>query len=188
LLLALLAALTNPACGDDKPVREYLDEQTAASVTAAAQPLVFARERSDLAANARDYVSLVPIEVNRSGQRHYYWFGYLWSTIDRRTNGEALLTEGDQFVLLADGRPIRLQAAAGSLREAGVAEAPVSRPGREAVAVLFQADPALVNFTGHATDLSLVLIRSGLNQDYFLWRDEREAVKRFASYLGLEGP
>lgn len=185
--LALLAAITTPAPGDDKPVREYLDEQTAATITAAVEPLVFARERTDLAVNARDYVSLAPIEVNRGGVRHYYWFGYLWSTIDRR-DGETLLALGDQVVLLADGRPIRLQAATGSLRELGIARAPISRPGRAAVAVLLQADPGSLSFVGHATDLSLVLIHDGQNQDYPLWRDAREAVRRLVTYLTLDSP
>lgn len=185
--LALLAALATPASGDDQPVREYLDEETAATITAAVEPLVFARERTDLAVNARDYVSLVPIEVNRSGVRRYYWFGYLWSTIDRR-DGETFLAQGDQFVLLADGRPMRLQAATGSLRELGIARAPISRPGRAAVAVLLQADPGSVGFAGNATDLSLVLIHDGQNQDYSLWRDAREAVRRLVTYLGLESP
>ena len=185
---ALLVALTQLATGDDKPVREYLDEQTAATVTAAVEPLVFARERTDLAANARDYVSLAPVEINRSGERRYYWFGYLWSTIDRRTGGEPLSAAGDQLVLLADGRPIRLQAAAGSLRELGIGESPLSRPGREAVPLLFQADPGSMRFTGHASDLSLVLIRNGLNQDYSLWRDGRGAIRHFATYIGAESP
>jgi hypothetical protein len=171
----------------DKPVYEYLDEQTAATVTTALEPLVFARERSDLAVNARDYVSLVPIEVNRSGVRRYYWFGYLWSTIDRR-NGETPLAQGDQLVLLADGRPIALPAAASSMRELGIARPPLKRPGRAAVALLLQADPDSVTFAGHAAELSLTLIRNGQNQDFELWRDEREDVTAFVTYLGVGSP
>jgi hypothetical protein len=185
--LALLTSAANPACADDKPVYEYLDEQTAATVTTALEPLVFARERPDLAVNARDYVSLVPIEVNRSGVRRYYWFGYLWSTIDRR-NGEVPLAKEDQLVLLADDRPIALQPAADSMQDLGIARAPLKRPGRAAVAVLLQADAESVIFAAHATGLSLVLIHDGRNQDYASWRDAREAVGGFANYLGLEGP
>ena len=181
--LALLTSAAYPARADDKPVYEYLDEQTAATVTTAREDLVFARERPDLAVNARDYVSLVPIEVNRSGERRYYWFGYLWSTIDRRDN-ETQLTQGDQLVLLADARPIALQPAAGSMRELGIARAPLKRPGRAAVAILLQADADSVSFTGHASGLSLVLIHDGQNQDYSLWRDAREAVRKFVTYLG----
>lgn len=185
--LALLTSAANPARADDKPVYEYLDEQSAATVTTALEPLVFARDRPDLAVNARDYVSLVPVEVNRSGERRYYWFGYLWSTIDRR-DGETPLTQGDQLVLLADTRPIALPAAAGSMRELGIARAPLKRPGRAAVAILLQADADSVSFAGHASGLSLVLIHDGQNQDYALWRDAREAISGFVNYLGLAGP
>jgi hypothetical protein len=188
LFPALLAAFMTVAAGDDKPVFEYLDEQTAATVTAALQPLIFARARSDLAANARDYVSLVPIEINRSGTRRYYWFGYQWSTIDRRTSGDAQQREAEQFVLLGDGRPIRLQPVSGTPREHGIARSPLSEPRRGAVALLFEAEPASISYVGRATDLSLVLIRGGLNEDYALWRDERAALQGFASYLGLDGP
>ncbi len=185
--LALLTLAANPACAGDKPVYEYLDEQTAATVTTALEPLIFARERPDLAVNARDYVSLVPIEVNRSGERRYYWFGYLWSTIDRR-DGETPLAQGDQLVLLADDRPIALQAASGAMRELGIARGPLKRPGRAAVPMLLQADPDSVSFAGHATGLSLVLIHEGQNQDYALWRDAREAIRGFSNYLGIAGP
>src|SRR5258705_6017476 len=47
---------------------EYLDEQTGATVTAVDAPLVFARERSERAANLRDYVSVVAASVNRGGE------------------------------------------------------------------------------------------------------------------------
>ena len=149
---------------------------------------MFARERSDLAANARDYVSLAPVEINRSGERRYYWFGFVWSTIDRRVGGDPSWTPADEFALLADGRPIRLQTAAGSLRELGIGRYPFSRPGRAAIPVLFHADPGSVSFAGNAADLSLVMVRSGLTQDYTLWRDEREAVRRLVTYLGFDNP
>jgi hypothetical protein len=188
LFPALLAAFMTIAAGDDKPVFEYLDEQTAATITAAVQPLVFARERSDLAANARDYVSLAPIEINRSGERRYYWFGYLWSTIDRRTGGETLQGEALEFVLLGDGRPIRLQPVSGTPRGHGIAQLPLPEPRRGAVTLMFEGEPASMSFVGHATELSLVLIRGGLSEDYALWRDERAAITSFATYLGFDGP
>jgi hypothetical protein len=179
--------LTTPARGD-KLVHEYLDEQTAATITTGVEALVFARDRTDLAVNARDYVSLTAIEINRSGTRNYYWFGYLWSTIDRRSDDEPLLAGGDQLVLMADGRPIQLQLASGSLRELGIGQAPLPRPGRAAVPVAFPADPESVSFAALCSDLSLVRIRAGVSDEFALWRDAREALRNFAGHLGLESP
>ncbi len=61
---------------------DYLDEQTGATVTSVEAPLVFARERSERAANLRDYVSVVAASVNRGGKVEYVLIAYVWSTLD----------------------------------------------------------------------------------------------------------
>jgi hypothetical protein len=110
-VLALAAIMiARAAAADDDAVREYVDEITAVSITVPVESLLFARERTDLAANARDYITLTPLEINRTGQRACYWFGYVWSTIDR----PIAVLEGDELVLLADGRPIALRWSAAS--------------------------------------------------------------------------
>ena len=59
LPVAVLAALgAGAALAGDKQPREYLDEQTAATITVVAEPLLFALPRPELAANVRDYVTL----------------------------------------------------------------------------------------------------------------------------------
>ncbi|MGH8264254.1 MAG: hypothetical protein ACRET4_12300 [Steroidobacteraceae bacterium] len=76
-LASTLCALAGAATAHD-PI-EYLDEKTAATVTAVHAPLVFARERRDVAANLRDYVTLVAASVNRSGNISYVLIAYFWS-------------------------------------------------------------------------------------------------------------
>ena len=137
--------------------------------------------------NARDYVSLAPIEVNRSGERHYYWFGYLWSTIDRR-DGESLLASRRSVRAARRWPPDHAAGCRGLAARARHRTRTISRPGRAAVALLLQADPGSVSFAGHASGLSLVLIHDGQNQDYALWRDAREAVSGLVTYLGLDSP
>ena len=68
LPVALLAALgTCVALAGDKQPREYLDEETAATITVVAEPLVFACPRPELAANVRDYVTLAAAaEIGRA--------------------------------------------------------------------------------------------------------------------------
>lgn len=172
-----------PALADEDNVREYVDEITAASITVALQPLVFARERTDLAANARDYITLAPVEINRTGTRRYFWTGYIWSTIDRRGR-EQLLSPGDELVLIADGRPMKLRADDRSLRDQGVGEPPVPAPTRTAIAVLYAADPESIAYVSRASELRIELIRSDTNDPFVLWKDARQSVRAFSERVG----
>jgi len=45
-----------------------LDDSSGSTLFVVQQPLLFARSRSDLAANARDYVTLVALQEDRSGK------------------------------------------------------------------------------------------------------------------------
>jgi hypothetical protein len=182
-LFALLLASPPGARAGEDPVREYLDEITAASITVAVDSLVFARERSDLAANARDYVTLAPIEINVTGKRSYFWSGYIWSTIDRRDR-QPLLAPGDELVLLADGRPIRLRSDTRSLRDHGVGQPPTRVPARTAVAVLFVADRESIAYAARATELHIELIHAGTSEPFALWKDTRAALRAWVERVG----
>ena len=93
--VALLLALTALAsCTTQPPHRptskaksnstEIFDEQSGSTLSVVAKPLVFARARSDVAAFARDYATLVAVEDDRSGTYTQYLLLYRWSTVDRR--------------------------------------------------------------------------------------------------------
>ncbi len=178
-VLALAAIMiARAAAADDDAVREYVDEITAVSITVPVESLLFARERTDLAANARDYITLTPLEINRTGQRACYWFGYVWSTIDRR-NRQPLLLEGDELVLLADGRPIALKMERRQLRDLGVGEPPTRPPVRGAVPVLFAATPEEIAYVARAREVHVELIRGGENEPFPMWKDARDSVQAF---------
>ena len=166
-------------------VREYVDETSAISVTITSSALIFARERSDLAANARDYITLAPLETNRTGERSYFWMGYIWSTIDRR-KGEPMIADGDELVLLADGRPIRLVALDTPLSDRGVVQPPLPAPKRNAIPVLFAVNPESIAYAAHATDLHIELLRAGTSETFVLWKDARAAVRAFAERVGAD--
>jgi len=181
LLCGILLAAARPGIAADD-VREYVDETSAVNVTVTRQALIFARERSDLAANARDYVTLAPLEINRSGDRHCFWLGYIWSTIDRR-GGEPIVADGDQLVLLADGRPIRLVADPTPLADRGVVRAPLAAPQRNAVPVLFTVDVEAIAYAGRAAELHIELVHAGTSETFTLWKDARPAVREFAEHI-----
>jgi len=182
LFAVALSARAAPLIQPAEKVREYVDEITAVHITVAADPLVFARERSDLAANARDYVTLAPLEINRTGKRSYYWSGYLWTTIDRR-DGDPLLKRGDQLVLIADGRPIPLVSDDKPLREHGVGQTPVRVPVRSALPVLFAADLEVIDYVAHATEVHVEWIREGTSEPLPLWKDGRTGLRAFLERL-----
>jgi hypothetical protein len=181
--LALLAARVPAA----QLVREYTDESTAATVTIADTSLVFARERTDLAVNARDYLSLAPIEINRAGKRSYFWLAYVWSTIDRRA-GEPFSLAQDDFVLIADGRPISLVRDSLPLRQHGVQEKPLAPPVRDATLLLFAADAEIFNFVADAGRVEARRVRDGISENLDLWRDSRKTLRAWLRHLELDQP
>jgi hypothetical protein len=107
-----------------------------------------------LAVNARDYVSLYPLEVNRAGQRRYYFFGYSWSTIDRRDAKEDAGPVDAELNLQADDRAVALRMSPSEFQSAGVRALPMPRPVPAARPLLFLADRATLLFVGTARALS----------------------------------
>ncbi len=183
VLSAALIAWTAGVPAADGSVRQYVDEVTAASITVAVEPLIFARERTDLAANSRDYVTLTAIEVNVMGKRSYLWSAYIWSTIDRRDR-QQLVAPGDELVLVADGRPIPLRSDAKTLREHGIGEPPTRTPTRTAVPALFAADLESIAYVARATEVHIELIHAGSNDAFVLWKDGRAALRAFGEAVG----
>jgi hypothetical protein len=92
--------------------QEFTDTRTGVTVTGAAEPLVVSHEEPSLAVNARDYLSLGVIEVNRMGDYEHYLVVVAWSTIDRgRIRGmssQPMVPE--QLQLRVDGRTFKLDA------------------------------------------------------------------------------
>lgn len=170
--LVVMAATSLAGCAASGPVsqqREYLDAKTVATVTVGEPVLVFARARPELAANARDYLTLVPLDVNRAGVHRQYFFGYSWSTVDKRfAAGEQL--SPPQIDLIADGRRIALTPHPGPLAELGLGELPVSPPSRSATLLVAPASREQQQFVADAAELRAVLQRDGASERFDLWR------------------
>lgn len=166
----LLAATLLAGCTASAPVaeREYLDEATAATVTVGTPVLVFARERPELAVHARDYLTLVPVDVNRAGTHAQYFVGYAWSTIDKRSVAGGAASQ-PRFELVADGRRIALEPHPGSLHELGLGEVPVPAPARAAALLIAPATREQQQYVADATELRAVLLRDGASERFELW-------------------
>jgi hypothetical protein len=155
--------------------REYLDAKSAATVTVAARPLVFARERPELAVHARDYLTLVPVDVNRAGTHVLYFYGYSWSTIDKRRLGDVADAE-QHFELIADGRRIALTPVKAKPRAIGLAEPPLKAPADTAQVLISATSREVLAFLAGATVIRVVAVQAGMSERYELWADGRAAI------------
>lgn len=182
VLASSLCASARAANGHD-PI-EYLDEKTAATVTAVHAPLVFACERRDVAANLRDYVTLAAASVNRSGNITYVLIAYFWSTVDARVGGDAPAV--DPLVLAADDRRIELHRSGARAEEQGIA-LPIHAPrNHRADPVVYRTDLATLRFLGAARKLELRTGTDEVAPVYELWDDERDELASFVAFMNGE--
>jgi len=173
LLLACLgAALTGCATTDPAAVRSYLDEQTAATITVGGTGTVFARARTEFAVNARDYFTVIPLDVNRTGTHTLYFYCYAWSTIDKPNPSE----DPVQYEIVADGRRIPLAATGTPLRTLGFGRYPVDPPAVNALPRISATTREVLTFLASAKDVSVVATRNGLAERYDVWADQRNAI------------
>jgi len=183
LPVAVLAALgAGAALAGDKQPREYLDEQTAATITVVAEPLLFALPRPELAANVRDYVTLAAAAVNRNGKVSYVLIAYFWSTVDPRLRPEPLPSP-EPLVLQADDRRIELALRGHSAHEAGIGEPVLSPPGTAVTPNVYGTDLATLRFVTEARHLTLLADSGGTSLSYELWEDHRMALRSFVHHM-----
>jgi hypothetical protein len=175
LALAVLTACTGlkPA-----PLREILDEQTGNTLLVVAAPLVFARERSDVAAHARDYATLVGAEIDQSGTYSEYLLLYRWSTVDRRMSAPPDPDAGT-LRILADGRAIDL---------VPLEKVPIGLSRRrelympehaDFVAHAYHVDVTTLRFIAMSRDLSVIMPLEPLSTPFTMWKDARKALEQF---------
>jgi hypothetical protein len=181
-IAALAALLLAPACAADREPLEYLDPDTGATVTVVAQPLVFANQRTGLAANARDYVTLAGAAVNRGGKVTYVGIAYFWSSVDPQMLG-APLPAPEPLILQADDRRLELRLQGQSARDAGIGA--VQPPTRRAAGPpsVYGLDLATLRFIAEARQLTVLAESNGTLLPYPLWEDRRAALRSFVRHM-----
>ena len=181
---ALLASAGAAGRAPPAQPEEYLDEQTGATVDVVDSPLVFARERSERAANARDSVTLAAASVNRGGKLEYVLVAYVWSTLDPRFAAASGLA--DSLLLVADDRRIRLDAAGRSPADLGIAR-PVHAPsGQDVKPLVFPTDLATLRFIAAARNLAMQTQSGADTVSYELWDDQRRSLDRYVRFMDGE--
>jgi hypothetical protein len=176
--LAVCGTLTACTFAPERPP-EYLDQDTAALVTTVSEPIVFARAHQDVAANARQYATVAAVSVNRSGHYEYVLLVYLWSTVDPRLGADR--HPGQNVILLADDRAIRLVRDARSLQEVGIStplHAPEHIRGQPRI---YHTDLDALKFLAKARRVRLLLEGDEDPRPFDVWTDGRRALARFAA-------
>jgi hypothetical protein len=172
----LLCAVPLAAAGGDPAPREYLDQETAATVIAAARPLVFANPRTELAANARDYVTLGAAAVDRSGKLTFVWVAWFWSTVDPRMRGGPQPAPA-KLVLEADDRRIELELRGAGPHDAGIGVPVNPPPGPAGPPSIYGAGLDTLRFIAAARRIAILIESDGAWLSYPLWDDQRGALR-----------
>ncbi len=143
------------------------------------------RATTDVAAYARDYATLVAVEVDQSGKYSDFLLLYRWSTVDRRMSSPPDPNAGE-LRILAEGRAIDLMP---------LEQIPVSLSRRrelhvpdhgDVVAHAYPIDTATLGFIASSRDLSVQMPQERLDTPFTLWEDGRAALGRFVQRAGAQ--
>jgi hypothetical protein len=183
--LAAVAVLALPAACASLPAPEplsYLDERTGITLTVVDAPMVIARERRDLAANARDYLTMVAVVRNESGRVTPALLVHRWSTIDTRVAAPGSPAADPRLVIVADGRDIRLAKLDPVPREfepSGTYD--LWRPNVSLVdTTAYRVDAATLRYLAQSTRISAFHDVADDALPFAMWRDGRAALGRLA--------
>jgi hypothetical protein len=173
-LLAVPLVLALAACTTPTPPgpREYLDEQTAATVKVVAQPLVFAQ---DPGAGVRDFLNVYAVDVNRMGTHQQYLAVLQWWPAD----GFA----GATLLLEAPGQTLTLQPTTQSPRELGIAQSIDTSAPREGVWRYYPVTKDELAIVAKAGPMRASLVAGERRVSYSLWRDSRTELADLADGL-----
>ena len=171
------------AASNKRPI-EYLDQQSGVHRHGDGQAAAVCADRSERAANSRDYVTLTAVSVNRGGKHDYLLIAYIWSTLDARY--EPARPVPNALVLVADDRRIRLDASGGTPGDFGIVREVGAPPGRTVKPLVFPTDLSTLRFIAAARDLQIQAIKGDEVQPYVLWDDQRKALDRLVRFLNDE--
>jgi hypothetical protein len=191
-LIVMIAFCIAGACttlpSEDTP-QEYLDKETAATISAAGRPIVFARERPELAVHMRDYVTIAAAAVDVGGRTDYVLIVYFWTTFDphgRATSSRRLPgAEPPNLIVIGDDRRIELRLEAASAHDAGVGFAIHAPPDRDSKPNVYRTDLATLRYLAAARHLS-VLDANDSGVSYEIWQDGRPALQALVRRLSGE--
>ena len=204
--MLLLAAGAVAAASEANTPREYLDEETGATVFFVGRPLVFARDsapfnginsingingrvprlgsddRPDTTLAPREYVSLAAAAVDRSGVYSYVLIGYFWLVGTPQPSENACFDREHLVVQLGDRR-IELAPFEGSARDAGISQ-PMHRPSiSNSEPAVYTIDLATLGQIAESAHPVLYCRAEKAPLEYRLWDDRLPALRELVRHL-----
>jgi len=158
----------------DTAPRQLLDQSNGSTLIVVRKPMVFSRPRTDLAANVRDYATLVAFQEDRAGQYTTWMVVHRWSTVDPRMTSAGESAQG-RVLLAADGRILAFdpQSAAALLHRGELLFAPTSA----AASFAYSLDLPTLRYLADSDELSLRFADDPLPAAYLLWEDGRTELR-----------
>lgn len=184
LQTAIVASVLAGCAASLPPVAEKMDPLTAATLMYSAIPMVLYRDDPGRAAHAKNFVSLGPLLVNRSGNYQYYlWLG-IWNTnqapdIDERRDGF------DSVVLFVDGEPLPLELSGWTPESIGASEPVYAQPVASSLDAYYRVTADQIRLLANARDVQL-RTSGRVPRSFEPWDDQaaaRASLQRFLQQL-----
>lgn len=174
VLISVLALLSLIGCTTSPPraPREYLDEQTAATITAVAEPWILAREGS--AGGERDFLNLYAIDVNRMGDHRQYIAALQWFPFS---------SSRPVLELHGGGAPISLRAIDEDARSLGIGAPLVPAPMPGSKWWYFPVDKHVLTSLSQTRSLRATLVADDERAAYIPWRDGSAELSELTAVL-----
>lgn len=177
----LLISLLVSCASSSQVIGEKLDPLTSATMTFSSTTMVMYRDDPGHAAQARNFVSLGPLEVNRRGSYQYFlWLG-IWNTnhtvsIEDRRNGF------ESIVIFVDGEPLQLELSGWTPAAIGASEHVYPKPVASALDAYYRLTADQIRLITESKDIQLRT--TGFSPRAFeSWDDQLAARASFQALL-----
>jgi hypothetical protein len=169
---------------DLPPIMSTLDQQSGVTVEATGVPYVLAHEAAALAANARDYLDMRVLEVDRMGKRSYYLSLVAFSTVARRGDSSPTAQAIGKVRVRIGSEATDLEAVREGEEAYGLSARVFPRRNGYLAAADYAVTPAFVRALAAAGEHELS-IEVGADADlvYEPWEPAIEGLKGFAERL-----
>lgn len=175
ILIGALAMLSACTATPSVEPRQYLDEQTTATITAVSAPWIFNREGTT---PQLDFVHLYALDVNRMGEhRQYLVVVKHWPAPDLASEPIPALEVN------AQGQQVRLHAVKASARELGVGQALDDTAPKAAKSWFYPIDRTDLDVIARGPEVKLGLVHSDARASYIVWRDGQPAFQELSRAL-----
>ncbi len=182
IVIAAITASLLGACATTKSVtpRAYLDEQTTATVTVVADPMVFVVDSTTPITRGRDYLGMYAIDVNRMGKHEQYFAVQQWSP-PASLAGDSTLKPVMELRL--GGNTLTLQPAAQEAKKLGIAQPLAPSYSLETRWWYFPVDASVLRTVAGSAELSAALVVAGQSTSYTLMTDGRAQLTELTAVL-----